>query len=272
MECPKKLDLPTQSFLPDSDQQWQTNKNAGFLNIEENCLYGLPEVNATNRFGNVELITRRGYVAAHSSFHKIPLWVAERVDTTRLAGSAIISFIGRFWDSFLVDPLITGPKATVEDYHDSRFDPGHLAPAGNILNKTATFKEMRKETYFLSNIAPMYKAFNRGVWLQLEKDVRGLAQKVGKVWVFCGPAFIPDDIPCECIGEGAVSVPTHFWKIVAWTGSSGLHVTAFLLPHVASDNPSSHFLVPLAKLEGVVKWSFFPGITSIQEKTVAEWP
>jgi DNA/RNA endonuclease G (NUC1) len=229
-------------------------------NLAVNLATGImPVLESKSIEGPIEILDRPGYVLAHSGCHKIPLWVAERVDTERLAGSAIISFASRIFDEFHPDPALNEPKAQVKDYaSDKRFDPGHLAAAGNILNKDPAFKKMRKETFYLSNCAPMVKAFNRGVWRRLESHVRELGKAHGEIWVISGSIFYPNQ-PFESIGDH-VSVPTHFWKIVtmkdAETGA--LTVTAFLLEHEESNKEISSFGVPLDRIKELTGWNFFP--------------
>jgi endonuclease G len=231
-------------------------------NIAVNLATGVMPVLESNTIqGPIEILDRPGYVLAHSGCHKIPLWVAERVDKERLSGSAIISFASRIFDEFHPDPALKDPKATVEDYaSDKRFDPGHLAAAGNILNKDPAFKKMRKDTFYLSNCAPMLKAFNRGVWRRLESHVRELGKTYGQVWVISGSIFIPNQEPFESIGDH-VSIPTHFWKIItmkdAETGAI-LTMTAFLLKHEESNQDISSFCVPLGRILELTGWNFFP--------------
>lgn len=231
--------------------------------------------------GPIEIIDRPGYILAHSGCHKIPLWVAERVDTERLSGSAIISFASRLFDEFLPDPALKDAnRAVLQDYSsDKRFDPGHLAAAGNILKKDPTFKQMRKDTFFLSNCAPMLKPFNRGVWRRLESHVRELGKIHGQVWVISGSIIPlldhPNDhhhngtpVVASSIGDH-VSVPTHFWKIVTIKkkdpettdnddGALLTTVTAFLLEHEESQKEISSFRVPLDRIRELTGWNFFP--------------
>jgi endonuclease G len=244
-----------------------------------NCPAGQPVTNEHyEQDEGYELIVRPGYVLVHSGEHKLPLWVAERVDRTRMAGSSLLSFAGRLWENFEPDPALSGPKATLADYSDSRFDPGHHAAAGNILNKDAKYKAMRKDTFYLSNNAPQLKDFNRGIWVRLEKKVREWAQSYGAVWVICGPAFISDSDsdaprpPVTSIGAGNVSVPTHFWKIVSRKQpGKDLVVTSWLFPHAKSDKPLSEFVVPLETIEELAGWSFFPDVEKVEQVAMAQW-
>jgi len=159
--------------------------------LQTNCAAGLPErlSSCVHDPKDLELVVRNGYALLHSGEHKIPLWVSEQVSRTRLAGSRLLSFVGRLFEGFSADPSLAGPRANPEDYADDRFDPGHLAAAGNITNKGDAFKAMRAETFYLSNNAPMRKQFNRGVWLRLEQLVREWALRYESVWSISGPAF-----------------------------------------------------------------------------------
>jgi endonuclease G len=256
----------------------ETHDNSSYIavNLATGVIPVLESKSSSTIQGPIEIIDRQGYILAHSGFHKIPLWVAERVDQERLSGSAIISFAGRLFEDFHPDPALQDPnKAFVKDYaSDKRFDPGHLAAAGNILNKDRKFKHMRKETFYLSNCAPMFKDFNRGVWRRLESHVRELVRGKtttahGQIWVISGSIFYPNDQegPFESIGDH-VSVPTHFWKIItmkdAKTGA--MTVTAFLLKHEDSNKEISSFSVPLGRIQQLTGWNFFPSEEAASEK------
>jgi len=77
--------------------------------------------------------------------------------------------------------------------------------------------------------------------------------------------------PVERIGEGAVSVPTHFWKVVARKHGETLRVTCFLLANHSSEEELKTFVVPLHTVEQAIGWRLLPRAHSVTEDPVDAW-
>ena len=71
-------------------------------------------------------------------------------------------------NDFRPDPEILGGSATLADYKRSGYDRGHLTPAGDMVFS----REAMSETFYMSNMCPQAAAFNRGIWKDLEDQVR----------------------------------------------------------------------------------------------------
>lgn len=89
----------------------------------------------------------------------------------------------------------TNYALTTQNY-PTGYDRGHLTPAANA----ATLIQM-KDTFDLINSAPQIPSVNRGVWAQLEEDIR--EQNTTPVWIVTGVIYGSD-----------LMIPTHFFKIV----------------------------------------------------------
>ena len=145
-----------------------------------------------------------------------------------------------------------------------------MAPAGNQVSS-----QIRKdETFFLSNMAPQAgSGFNRSVWRRLEELARDWVEdrSVERAWIITGPVFYdPEEEEPETadglidhlvIGRNAVSVPTHFYKVVVGrTGSGGLRAVAFVLenrPYREADDFGA-FIRPIDWIEERTGLNFMP--------------
>ena len=160
-------------------------------------------------------------------------WVAERLNTERLDGEATQSGL-----NFRQDQSIPREHRSKDgDYTGSDFDRGHLAAAANH----PANRDRVKETMIFSNASPQVgERFNRHLWKWLEEDTRQWATGADELYVFTGPLYRdPDDVleedgkqwvKYQIIGENAVAVPTHFFKVMLAEIDGQISVQAFILP------------------------------------------
>lgn len=250
--------------------------------IEEHCLGGVPEKEAEHILGPTAVIVRAGYVLEHSNAEKVPYWVAEHIRKQQLPVTA-----NKRSGSFKPEPwLPPGERCEVEDYtgFTKIYDKGHLSPDANWL-----LPERKKETYFLSNVVPQHFSFNRGLWGQLEDDVRKWASKYGEVWVITGTLWYdPSEndsatangfIPYDVIGNN-VAVPTHLFKIVVRKDGNRHTALSYVMPnkkdYTDEDRDSARKQYSIDWIERESGYDFFPGVEDEQsfEAQVAteEWP
>ena len=164
---------------------------------KEHAKYGVPSTDPT-------LLCRQAYLLSHSSEYKEPLWVVYHLTSDHLKGSAKRS------NKFIADPdLPDGERAEPKDYTRSGYDRGHMMPASDAKWKAAAMNQ----TFYLSNITPQVgEGFNRGIWEELESQIRKWTNKRKELYVYVGPLFLTDKI--RTIGPNKVGVPTHFFKVV----------------------------------------------------------
>lgn len=206
--------------------------------VDDNCPFGRPALSQTANMPT-QLVCRDGYVLLHSNIDKIALWVCEHVTKDEAKGTMERS------DNFRPDPLLPkGGRSELADYKKSGYDRGHMAPAGDQ-NQDERLKD---ETFFLSNMAPQLGDLNRKIWADLEHDVRQWAIDHGGAHVITGgffydpkednPETADGSIPYTIIGKNAVSVPTHFYKIVVGKDGSGqFQAIAFVFEHRKHKSP-----------------------------------
>ena len=155
------------------------------------------------------------YAALHSGVSRTALWSAEFISKDRVQSARKIERTSEFFPETNV-PI--GERAELDDYRRSGFDRGHLAPSGNMPNK-----EAQAESFSLANIVPQNGELNRGLWADLESDVRDTVVRYGVGYVVTGPLFLGAEI--ETLHR-RVMIPTHIWKAVHIPGLGGLVVVA----------------------------------------------
>jgi endonuclease G, mitochondrial len=98
-----------------------------------------------------EIIPYTGMTVSFNRNTHEPNWVA-----WELLGSEVTGESGRE-PGFLVDPEIDG-CALPEDYRNTGFDRGHMAPAGDM----KWHPQAMRESFYMTNICPQSPDLNRG--------------------------------------------------------------------------------------------------------------
>lgn len=144
------------------------------------------------------------YALCYRESYELAEWSAYCLERAELVKNASRS------DDFRPDPAISTESASLADYKRSGYDRGHLAPAADF----AYSPDAMSETFYMSNMTPQAPAFNRGIWQQLEAQVRVWASTYGRAYVVTGPVLEEPAGEYAVIGENAVSVPRAFYKVV----------------------------------------------------------
>jgi len=217
------------------------------------------------------------YVINYSDHWRIPYWSAYHLTAEDLKGTA------KRKSSFRPD--LEAPvkaRSTLRDYRGRTFDRGHLAPAGNFTRS----KEAMAATFVLSNMSPQYPSTNRGIWRDLEGQIRDMIKDVGEAWVVTGDAFMDKDSqaanPKTWIKrdrQNRVAVPTHLFDAILTRDAKGRWCAyAFLVPNQPTKNPdpTSKYRLAVDRLEQITAFDFFVGLdTALQnriESRVPAWP
>jgi len=233
-----------------------------------NLLYGIISVKGT-------LLNKGYFVINHNDSWKIPYWVAYYTSSSLLQGNAART------DDFRADPqLPAGSRAELEDYRNSGYDRGHNAPAGDFKRS----REAMSMTFLLSNMSPQTPKLNRGIWENLEEQVREIVKEKGEAWIVTGNIFMTADSqliqPKEFIGTNNVAVPTHCFKVILLTDENrNYFMCGFLLPNQRDYIPGkpADYILKVDKLEQITGYDFFPLLAdSIENKlesiVPSTWP
>lgn len=155
-------------------------------------------------------------------------------------------------DYFNADPKVKSGSAEWEDYKNSGYDRGHLIPAAD----RAFSEEAINETFFMSNISPQSRNFNKGIWRELEETTRAWAKKYQKLYVVTGP--ILTDGGKGSIGKNnTITIPSAFYKVLLDLSEPGMKGIGFIIPNEISYEPLYKYAVSIDEVEEQTGINFY---------------
>ena len=145
------------------------------------------------------------------------------------------------------------------DYAGSGMDRGHLVPAGDM----KWSEQAMRQSFMLTNVAPMHKALNEGGWAKLEEKVREWAARDSTLLVFTGPVVNEDD---TTLAGGRVTVPSAYYKVIMAPCVRPRRVIAFIYPNGHSGGRLSQYAVSVDEVERRTGLDFFPTLPDEEQQ------
>ena len=157
----------------------------------------------------------------------------------------------------------TGVKGcpSIQDYAGSGMDRGHLVPAADLKWSA----DAMRQSFLLTNVAPMHKALNEGGWAKLEEKVREWASRDSALLVFTGPVVSESD---TTLSSGRVTVPSAYYKVVIAPCLRPVRAIAFIYPNGHSGGRLRQYAVSVDEVERRTGLDFFPFLTSEEQKSL----
>lgn len=194
-----------------------------------------------------QIIKHTYYTLSYSEKNEQAEWVAYELTEERVAGNV------KRTDNFRIDPVVTTGSSTPEDYKGSPYDRGHLAPAADMkFNSTAM-----SECFYMSNMSPQVPSFNRGIWQQLEAQVRTWAVAYKDIYIVTGGIL---KYTMGEIGSNRVSVPKYFYKVVLDYTEPDIKAIALLLPNEKGTKQLEEYVITIDSIETLTGIDFFPAL------------
>ena len=137
------------------------------------------------------------------------------------------------------------------DYAGSGMDRGHLVPAGDL----KWSEEAMRQSFMLTNVAPMHKALNEGGWAKLEEKVREWTARDSALLVFTGPVVSEGD---STLANGRVTVPSAYYKVIMAPCVRPMRAIAFIYPNGHSGGRLQQYAVSVDEVERRTGLDFFP--------------
>jgi endonuclease G len=199
-----------------------------------------------------QVVYHKFYTLSYNEFHEQAEWVAYELKRAHLSNA------DRKRPYFYEDPKVATGSADWRNYKNSGYERGHLCPAGDRRFSLDAYNE----TFYTSNISPMLRAFNSGIWNRLEQQTRYWAKKYDGVYVVTGGILKPKK---GTIGKEKVTVPASFYKIVLDNRNGSFKLLGFLIPHRESNEPLENYVVSVDSIEELTGIDFFPNLPDDQE-------
>ena len=192
---------------------------------------------------NSQIIHYQGYNVSYNYEMLIPNWVSYELLADETNGD-----FSRKGKSFKPDPSLFIRQADNNDYRNSGWSRGHMAPAGDF----KWSDEAMSETFYFTNCCPQDQSLNAGQWSTLEKKTRDSDNKYGKVIVITGP--IVGDNRYGKIGANYVVVPNAFFKVLR----TDEQAIAFIMYNTSNNENLQRCAMTVDNLENVTRFDFFP--------------
>lgn len=201
------------------------------------------------RPADTRIITRTGYTLSYNDTWRMPNWVAWELTSEEVNGRE------KRTDFFETDPnLPARVRSEYRDYSGSRYDRGHMAPAGDMKwNEKAMI-----ESFYMSNICPQNHNLNTENWNDLEVKSREWARRYGKVYIVCGPIY--NGKRTEYIGDHRVKVPDAFFKVILINTNNKQCALGFLFENESGERPLKKYLTPVDEIEKITGMDFFSAL------------
>lgn len=246
IECinTRKVHTPGITLSPQAEKEKEKKPESG-----KSTLFIMPEDAEIPRLlvkRYEQVIQNEGYTVSYNSDYRIANWAAYELTDEEVNNKNVERS-----NKFVPDPKVKGATAQSNDYTNSGFDRGHLAPAGDMRWSS---KAMR-ESFYLSNICPQHPKLNRGIWKTLEEQTRVWALKYKEVYIATGPVIDED---MRTIGLNKVAVPDYFYKVICVVADNKPVGIGFLFENKDyKKTPLKSMVIPIDSVEKVTGIDFF---------------
>ena len=204
-----------------------------------------------------QILHRRGYTTSYNQQTKTPNWVAWHLTKSHTYGK-----VQRSGEVFTEDSDVKAPRATDNDYYNSRYDRGHMCPAGD--NKWD--KQAMEQSFLFTNICPQNHGLNKYEWNDLEMRCRDWARKYGAIDIVCGPVY-QTAANQKTIGKNKVWVPDAFFKVVLCRQGKAKAI-GFIYRNEGKKQPMADAVYSVDEIERLTGLDFFPALDDDTENKV----
>ena len=162
------------------------------------------------------------------------LWSKYTLDSEKLE-----NVVPRPKKRFILDTNLPKRTITHDDYTKSGYDRGHLTPVDDLQYSY----ESASSTFVITNVVPMEKSFNRGLWQRLENYVSDFIEKYNEAVIVTGPIFEGN---LSYMGRDFnIPIPTSFYKLLV----SDKCTEVYIVQHKNSSDDLSTFKSDLETLQ-----------------------
>lgn len=192
-----------------------------------------------------QLIEYPGFTVSFNPKHHVPNYVTWEL-TSQEAKASQHSRTNKFFS----DTNVKGCP-TDDDYRNSGYDRGHMAPAGDMKWDA----DAMKSSFVFTNMVPQSHDLNAGAWSNLEEKCRQWAERDSAIIIVCGPVLT--DRMAKRIGETKVAVPKRFFKVVLAPYANPPRAIGFIMPNAKVPGGMQTAAVSVDSVEKVTGFDFF---------------
>lgn len=206
----------------------------------------------------VEVVHHKYFSLGYLESEEQSAWVAYRLTVQELNQPKLPRY-----DYFDPDYSVSTGSSFHRDYTGSGFTRGHLVPAADMAFDSAALRE----TFLMSNISPQVRAFNNGVWRELEEQTRDWVRRNKELYIVSGPIFSTSH---DRIGQNRVGVPESFFKVLLDVKDPEWKGIGFIIPNAISDRPLSDYACTIDSVEIMTHLDFFSHLLKDDQEEALE--
>lgn len=192
-----------------------------------------------------QVIVHKGYTVSYNKDTRLPNWVAYELTDVEVNGTCKRN------SRFFPDPDAKGRQADNDDYRNTGWDKGHIAPAGDM----KWDEQAMLESCYFTNVCPQKHNLNGGDWRTLEEKCRNYARRYGCVYIAAGP--VVGEAKNGVIGRNLVVVPDAFYKVLLVCKEGKYEGVGFYFENVAGHKPLSVYVKTIDEIEAMTGIDFF---------------
>ena len=193
-----------------------------------------------------QIMAKRGYTVSFNPNTKLPNWVAYELTADETDGPWTRKGL-----RFVPDPYYKGEQADREDYRNSGYSHGHLAPAGDMKWDSLAMIE----SFYYTNCIPQDANLNTGKWHQLEEKTRKLAREYGNVYIVTGPVIQYDSV--KRIGYHGIAVPVACYKALLIRNKERYSAIGFVMLNGGEQRSMKECACTVDELEALLGLNMF---------------
>lgn len=248
--------------------------NPATISIVQRNWIELPEINTEGiSAGTHGFFTRqmssvpgvRNYSFLYSYGDYVSEWVAYPLN------KALIGY-GSRTNSYGFDPLLPlNVQPNIATAYGGGYDRGHQIPSADRLNTADN-----PTTYYATNMTPQLSDFNRGIWSQVESQVRQWADESDTTYVITGCVTKGGGLIWHTSGFN-VRIPSAYYKAaIIYNRNTGYQGKAIILDHtaeVAQKTLSDDMFISIDALEDILGMDLFyclPDVVGAQKAAEIE--
>jgi len=196
-----------------------------------------------------EVVKHSALYLCYDEKHEQAKWVAHIIHPDVSSGGFSRS------NDFREDSLVKTGTAIKEDYWNTGYDRGHMAPSADFRWSAKALSE----SYYYSNMSPQKPELNREAWALLEDKLRYHVIVIGEpLFVITGPVL---EAGLPTIGTtNKVSIPKLNYKIALDISGNEKKAIGFVMKNGKNEYPTFSYAVSIDSIEKLTGIDFFPSL------------
>jgi endonuclease G len=196
-----------------------------------------------------EVIRHSAMFLCYDEAHEQAKWVAHIISPDVITGGFSRS------NDFREDPKVKTGTAVKEDYWDTGYDRGHMAPSADF----RWSKKALSESYFYSNMSPQKPELNRESWAILEDRLRYTVITSGEpLIVITGPVLEPGLPNIGTVNK--VTIPKLNYKVALDLTGTEIKGIGFIMRNGKNEYPTFSYAVTIDSIEKITGINFFASL------------